>query len=229
MTGFDLPANYHSDPESLIRKYRSRLSSPGSSRSHVREIVNKFQVSPPPHDPTLMAVWRCINDFWALSSTNIRTGLEMNIEDGSFKHKLALINIVQQSPFCGKASEDANAHLQHILEICSTFTIWGVTQDAVRLHVFQFSLLGKVKQWFYSNKEAMSTWEKCSNPFLTKFFPWAKEMPSKTRSLCFSNSRMRPSSRHGNIYRIISLHALINVIKEWFINQSFYHGVIHSA
>jgi hypothetical protein len=104
-----------------------------------------------------------------------------------------------------------------------------VTQDAVRLHVFQFSLLGKVKQWFYSNKEAMSTWEKFSNPFLTKFFPWAKEMPSKTRSLCFSNSRMRPSLRHGNIYRIISLHALINGIKEWFINQSFYHGVIHSA
>jgi hypothetical protein len=27
-----------------------------------------------------------------------------------------------------------------------------------------------VKQWFYSNKKAVSTWEKCSNVFLTKFF-----------------------------------------------------------
>jgi hypothetical protein len=35
MTGFDLLANYHSDPESLIRKSRSRLSSLGSSGSHV--------------------------------------------------------------------------------------------------------------------------------------------------------------------------------------------------
>jgi hypothetical protein len=42
MTGFDLLPNYHSDPESLIRKSRSRLSSPGSSGSHVREIVDKF-------------------------------------------------------------------------------------------------------------------------------------------------------------------------------------------
>jgi hypothetical protein len=42
MIGFDLPANYHSDLESLIRKSRSRLSSPRSSGSHVREIVNKF-------------------------------------------------------------------------------------------------------------------------------------------------------------------------------------------
>jgi hypothetical protein len=42
MTGFDLPANYHSDPESLIRKSHSRLSPPGSSGFHVRDIVNKF-------------------------------------------------------------------------------------------------------------------------------------------------------------------------------------------
>jgi hypothetical protein len=78
--------------------------------------------------------------------------------------------MVQQSPFYGKASEDANAHLQHFLEICSTFNIRGVTQDVTRLCLFPFSLLGKAKQWFYSNKGAVSTWEKCSNAFLAKFF-----------------------------------------------------------
>jgi hypothetical protein len=76
----------------------------------------------------------------------------------------------QQSPFYGKASEDANAHIQHYVEICSTFTIRGVTQDVVHLHLFPFSLLGKTKQWFYSNKEVVSTWEKCSNSFLAQFF-----------------------------------------------------------
>jgi hypothetical protein len=35
MTGFNLLTNYHSDLESLIRESRSRLSSPGSSGSHV--------------------------------------------------------------------------------------------------------------------------------------------------------------------------------------------------
>ena len=71
--------------------------------------------------------------------------------------------IVQASPFCGKAQEDANAHLQHFLEICSTFTIKGVTQEAIRLHLFPLFLLGKVKQWFYSNRNAVDTWDKCSN------------------------------------------------------------------
>jgi hypothetical protein len=111
MIGFDLPANYHLDPKSPTRKSRSRLSSPGSSGSHIHEIVDKFQGSPPPHEPTLMGAWRCINDLLASSSANVRTGPEMNIRDGSFELKLALINMVQQSPFRGIASEDANAHL----------------------------------------------------------------------------------------------------------------------
>jgi hypothetical protein len=92
MIRFDLLANYHSDPESLIRKSRSRLSSPGSSGSHVREIVDKLQGSPLPHEPALMAGRKCINDFLAPSSANIRTGPETNIGDGSFKLKSALTN-----------------------------------------------------------------------------------------------------------------------------------------
>jgi hypothetical protein len=110
-TEFDLPANYHSDPESLIRKSRSRLSSPGSSGSHVPEIVDKFRGPPLPHEAALMATRRCINDFSAPSSANVRTGLKMNIRDGSFEHKQALIIMVQQRPFCGNALEDVNAHL----------------------------------------------------------------------------------------------------------------------
>jgi hypothetical protein len=68
-------------------------------------------------------VHKCINDFFALSSANIKIGPETNVGDGHFELKPGLINMVQQSPFCSKASEDANAHLQHFLEISSTFTI----------------------------------------------------------------------------------------------------------
>jgi hypothetical protein len=49
---------------------------------------------------------------------NFNKVFDMNIRDGSFELKPALINMVQKSPFCGKALEDANAHLQHFLEIC---------------------------------------------------------------------------------------------------------------
>jgi hypothetical protein len=95
MTRFDLQANYHSDLESLIRKSRSRLSSPGSSGSHIREIVDTFQGSPLPY--TLVAALRCINGFLAPSTANVRTDLEMNIEDVSFEIKPL------SSTWCNKA------------------------------------------------------------------------------------------------------------------------------
>jgi hypothetical protein len=34
--------------------------------------------------------------------------------------------------------------------------------------------VGKVKQWFYTNKDDINTWEKCSRAFLAKFFPVGK-------------------------------------------------------
>jgi hypothetical protein len=129
--GFNLPTNYHSYPESLLRKSHSRISSPGSFRSYVRETVDRFQgtstlIEPVPMAPT---AWKCINDFSASSSANVRIGPEMNVGDGHFELKLA--------------SEDANAHLQYFLVIYSAFTFRGVTQDAVHLCLFPFSLLRK--------------------------------------------------------------------------------------
>ena len=46
--------------------------------------------------------------------------------------------------------------------------------DNVRLRLFPFSLLGKAKTWFYTNKADFTTWDGCSNAFLTKYFPVGK-------------------------------------------------------
>ena len=84
---------------------------------------------------------RTIREFSAPLATNVATGPNVINADTHFELKPALITMVQASPLCGKAHEDANAHLQHFLEICSTFTIKGVTQEAICLRLFPFSLL----------------------------------------------------------------------------------------
>jgi len=48
---------------------------------------------------------------------NICTGPVAEI-DGNFELKSGLINMVQFNQFCGKAHEDASAHLQHFLKFC---------------------------------------------------------------------------------------------------------------
>ena len=100
---------------------------------------------------------KSLREFSAPTTANIRTGPITDVEENGFELKPALINMVQANQFCGKAHEDASAHLQHFLEICSTFTIKGVTKDAILLRLFPFSLLGKGKQWFYADKYRNTT------------------------------------------------------------------------
>jgi hypothetical protein len=104
--------------------------------------------------------------------------------DGS-EIKTGLVNIFQASPFCGKASEDAHAHLQNFLEVSSIINSRGTTMDNVRLRLFPFSLLGKAKTWFYTYKEAFNTWDACSNAFLVKYFPVGKTNALRKRITSF--------------------------------------------
>jgi hypothetical protein len=99
---------------------------------------------------------KSLREFLAPTTANIRTEHTVEIEQ-NFELKPALINMVQASQFCGKAHEDASAHLQHFLEICITFTIKDVPRDAILLRLFPFSLLERAKQWFYANKEKNTT------------------------------------------------------------------------
>ena len=81
----------------------------------------------------------------------------VDMGDVNFELKTGLIMMVQANPFYGLPSKDANAHLQHFLELCDTVIMKDVTPEIIRLHLFPFSLVGKVKQWFYKDKEVVST------------------------------------------------------------------------
>ena len=133
---------------------------------------------------------KTLRDFSVPSAANVATGPNADVGDVNFELKSSLINMVQASPFCGKSNEDANAHFQNFLELCKTVTIQGITADAIRLRLFPFSLLGKVKQWIYQNKEAVSTWDKCSTAFLAKFFPLGKTNALHGRISSFQKTEM---------------------------------------
>lgn len=57
---------------------------------------------------------KTLREFSALSSSSF-PGLNDNQGADGFELKTRLVNMVQANPFCGKAIEDANAHLQNFL------------------------------------------------------------------------------------------------------------------
>jgi len=143
----DLLDNFVVDPEAIIRKTRAKLKKATSSmlqrkapsnqedhQSFIQNLTSEFEA---------MAN-KLIRKFSDPTTDNIRIGPAVEIE-WTFELKAGLINMVQANPFCGKAHEDASAHLHHFLEIGSTFTIQDVPRDAILLRLLPFSLLGRAK------------------------------------------------------------------------------------
>ena len=64
--------------------------------------------------------------------------------------------------------------------------IKDVDPDAVKLHLFPFSLRGKAKDWLLAfPKGTITTWEECTNILMTKFFPPAKTMQLRSNIIWF--------------------------------------------
>ena len=98
----------------------------------------------------------------------------------NFEIKPAIIQMIQHSIQFGDLShEDPNAHIASFLEVCDTFKSNGVSDDAIRLRLFPFSLRDRAKGWLQTLPSgSITSWDGLVEKFLAKYFP-----PSKTAKL----------------------------------------------
>ena len=68
------------------------------------------------------------------------------IAANNFELKPITIQMIQQFV----QFDDPNTHLANFLEFYDTFKINGVSDDAIRLRLFPFSVRNKAKQWLNS-------------------------------------------------------------------------------
>ncbi|XP_047949154.1 uncharacterized protein LOC125194986 [Salvia hispanica] len=94
------------------------------------------------------------------------------IDANNFELRMPLIQRVEQTPFAGRATEDANRHLSKFVEIANTLKLNGVDDDAIRVRLFPFSLTDSAKEWFECMpREKVSTWKDIVAAFLDKYYP----------------------------------------------------------
>src|SRR5262249_33318084 len=121
-----------------------------------------------------------------------------------------------------------NAHIASFLEICDTFKSNGVSNDAVWLRLFLFSLRDRAKGWLNTLPSgSITTWDWLANKFLTKYFP-----PSKTTKLRNDISTYTQNEtemlyeawqRYKDLLRKCQHHGL----PKWLQVQTFYNGLIN--
>ena len=99
------------------------------------------------------------------------------IQANDFELKSITLQLLQGIQFHGFAHEDLNAHILNFLEVCDTVKYNGVSDDAIWLRLFPFSLKDKAKHWLISEPpDSITSWDDLSNNFLSIFFPPEKEV-----------------------------------------------------
>ena len=80
--------------------------------------------------------------------------------NNNFEIKPSVIHMVQNNQFEGLQREDPYDHILTFLNVCATFKINGLTDDAIRLRLFRFLIRDKAQLWLVSlRNESITTWD----------------------------------------------------------------------
>lgn len=149
------------------------------------------------------------------------------VAGNNFEIKPALLNLVQQNQFSGSPTEDPNLHISSFLRLSGTIK---ENQEAVRLHLFPFSLRDRASAWFHSLEVgSITSWDDMRRAFLARFFP-----PSKTAKLRDQITRFNQKDgeslyeaweRFKEMLRLCPHHGL----EKWLIVHTFYNGLTYTT
>ena len=152
------------------------------------------------------------------------------IEANNFELKPSLLSAVQQNQFSGGSMDDPNLHLSMFLQYADTVKNNGVSQEAIRLRLFPFSLRDRARAWLQSlPANSVTSWDELKKVFLARYFP-----PSKTAMLRSQISDFRQKDneslfdaweRYKDMLRLCPHHGL----EEWLIIHTFYNGLLYNT
>ncbi|GKD05084.1 retrovirus-related pol polyprotein from transposon TNT 1-94, partial [Tanacetum coccineum] len=98
------------------------------------------------------------------------------IEDkDNFELKGQFLKELRTNTFSSSDHEDANEHIEKVLEIVDLFHIPNITIDQVMLRAFPMSLTGVASHWLRNKPSgSITTWEDLKTKFLSKYYPPAR-------------------------------------------------------
>ncbi|GKC85340.1 hypothetical protein Tco_1141057 [Tanacetum coccineum] len=89
-----------------------------------------------------------------------------------FERKGQFLKELRENTFSGFDNEDANEHMEKVLEIVDLFHVPNTTVDQLMLRVFPISLTGASSHWLRNEPtSSIKTWEDLKTKFLNKYCP----------------------------------------------------------
>lgn len=149
------------------------------------------------------------------------------INANNFELKQAFITMVQNNQFSGLPSEDPHTHLSTFLNYSDTLKYNGVSDEAIKLRLFPFSLRDRARQWYGTLElHQRATWPALVESFLEKFFPETKAMELRAKISSFQMFEDEDLHETWDRYRELLRKCPHHGFEKWQQVQYFYKGLM---
>ncbi|KAG9446884.1 hypothetical protein H6P81_013012 [Aristolochia fimbriata] len=149
----------------------------------------------------------------------------------NFEIKPQILSMIQNNyQFGGLTNEDPNEHIEKFLEICDTFRFKDVTNEAVWLRIFPFTLRDRAKSWYHTlPPQSIRTWDELQRKFLSKYFPPAKTIKLRNAISNFMQEHDEQFCEAWERFKELLRKCPNHGIPRWMQMEIFYNGITIST
>ncbi|KAM6580969.1 uncharacterized protein LOC115695250 [Cannabis sativa] len=128
--------------------------------------------------------------------------------------------------FGGSPTEDPHLHIRSFLEVSDSFKLQGVSEEALRLKLFPFSLRDRARAWLNTlSPDSVANWNDLVEKFLRKYFPPTRNAKFQSEIMSFQQLEDETTSdaweRFKELLRKWPHHGISHCIQL----ETFYNGL----
>nr|GMD39458.1 uncharacterized protein LOC109169442 [Ipomoea batatas] len=181
-----------------------------------------------PHRPNPQPNPRLMKDFGrpqvgALPSFIVLT-------DAARNYELKTVHYNQLPSFHGSANEDALTFIRDFYGIVQHFPLNDLTEDALRMRCFPYTLKDAAKTWFMTlTPGSLRTWPEVYNKFIGKFYSHAKTAELRRKIETFSQAEGEPFHEAWERFNMLLIQCPHHGYPLELQNQTFYDGLTQTS
>ncbi|XP_030497803.2 uncharacterized protein LOC115713460 [Cannabis sativa] len=171
---------------------------------------------------------RAIREYAAPMFNELNPGIvRPEIQAPHFELKPVMFQMLQTvGQFGGSPTEDPHLHIRSFLEVSDSFKLQGVSEEALRLKLFPFSLRDRARAWLNTlPPDSVTNWNDLAEKFLRKYFPPTRNAKFRSEIMSFQQSEDETTSdaweRFKELLRKCPHHGIPHCIQL----ETFYNGL----
>ncbi|GJU74308.1 retrovirus-related pol polyprotein from transposon TNT 1-94 [Tanacetum coccineum] len=165
------------NPERVLRSRRKLFDNPSLVELNPPEDDQLSEIEEHIEEEVTEIMAKTMEQYMSKTREDYGLGVTRPIvnQDTPFEFKGQFLKELPDNTSSGSEHEDANEHIEKVLEIVELFHIPKVTQDQIMLRAFPVSLTGAASRWLRNQPSgSITTWEVLKTKFLNKYCPPAR-------------------------------------------------------